>query len=348
MEEKKLAKAKKPASEKKATTKAAKPVAKPAATKKTITVKDLNKKADKVKKSSTAKKAPAEKLSKYYISEKVDRKANEVTFSFKKANVKVSRKFDDFLEAVNEFIRVAESSTGKSRVWFHRDGAYRGSVDITKAKIIVERLTTTKIEKAKVIEYIETENLVDKTEPKVVKKVIEEPKVEVTPVVTQEVDLNKEALKAQLSVEQADAKYTKDIKASEVITSLSGYEVIVEKVVPNKDELEIYYYIQKGDARSATTIRTLKGFKKDAVVVLKPEIIEVTQPILVTTTLPEEEIKSQEATKSEVTVEEKKEEGTVTKKAVDPLWWFWLLIAIFAVILVINIVLLSLTVAGKL
>ncbi|TPR53682.1 50S ribosomal protein L4 [Metamycoplasma neophronis] len=105
-------------------------------------------------------------LEKYYISEKFDADRN-ISFNFKKANQKISGNFAHFLEAVEEFIRVSEKSKNDTRVWFHRDGAYRGSVDLAKAKVIVEKVSENKVENTKAIEFIEKENLVDKAAPKV-------------------------------------------------------------------------------------------------------------------------------------------------------------------------------------
>ncbi|AZZ65592.1 50S ribosomal protein L4 [Metamycoplasma phocicerebrale] len=109
-------------------------------------------------------------VEKYYISEKFDKNRN-ISFNFKKAKEKISGNFANFLDAVNEFINVSEKSKNSSRVWFHRNGAYSGSVDLEKAIIIANRVSEAKIENEKAIEYIEKENLIDKPAPKVVKTV---------------------------------------------------------------------------------------------------------------------------------------------------------------------------------
>ncbi|WP_373598026.1 50S ribosomal protein L4 [Metamycoplasma equirhinis] len=100
-------------------------------------------------------------IEKYYISEKTDANKN-VSFNFKKANQKVSANFENFIDAVKEFIKVSEKAKVDTRVWFHRDGAYRGSVNIEKAKVIVSKIESVKVENSKAIEFIENENLVDK------------------------------------------------------------------------------------------------------------------------------------------------------------------------------------------
>ncbi|KUH47242.1 50S ribosomal protein L4 [Mycoplasmopsis meleagridis] len=104
-------------------------------------------------------------LEKYYISEKFD-KARNVTFNLKKANVKRHTNFPTFVSAVEEFIKLSEKSKNDTRVWFHRDGAYRGSVGLEKARIIVNKVGEDKVKDHEAIEYIEKENLVDKPAPK--------------------------------------------------------------------------------------------------------------------------------------------------------------------------------------
>ncbi|TPE58018.1 50S ribosomal protein L4 [[Mycoplasma] falconis] len=104
-------------------------------------------------------------LDKFYISEKFDDERN-VTFNFKKANQKISGNFKNFTDAVEEFIKVAEKSKNDARVWFHRDGAYRGSVNLEKARVIVSKVTEAKVENHEAITFIEKENLVDKSASK--------------------------------------------------------------------------------------------------------------------------------------------------------------------------------------
>ncbi|VEU78046.1 50S ribosomal protein L4 [Mycoplasmopsis columbinasalis] len=130
-------------------------------------------------------KAPS--LEKYYIAEKFDKERN-ISFNFKKANQKTPENFKTFIAAVEHYIAIGEKSELPTRVWFHRDGAYRGSVSVDKARIIVKEVRTSKVEDTKAIEFIETKNLVEKPVPKPVKKeepkpepAVEEPVVEVKP-----------------------------------------------------------------------------------------------------------------------------------------------------------------------
>ncbi|BAQ54309.1 50S ribosomal protein L4 [Mycoplasmopsis arginini] len=108
-------------------------------------------------------------VDKYYISETFDKDRN-ISFNFKKAKEKVSGNFANFIDAVNEFINVSEKSENDTRVWFHRNGAYSGSVNLEKARIIANRVLEAHVENENAIEFIEKENLVDKSVAKVAKK----------------------------------------------------------------------------------------------------------------------------------------------------------------------------------
>lgn len=108
-------------------------------------------------------------VDKYYISETFDKDRN-ISFNFKKAKEKVSGNFANFIDAVNEFINVSEKSENDTCVWFHRNGAYSGSVNLEKARIIANRVLEAHVENENAIEFIEKENLVDKSVAKVAKK----------------------------------------------------------------------------------------------------------------------------------------------------------------------------------
>lgn len=108
-------------------------------------------------------------VDKYYISETFDKDRN-ISFNFKKAKEKVSGNFANFIDAVNEFINVSEKSENDTRVWFHRNGTYSGSVNLEKARIIANRVLEAHVENENAIEFIEKENLVDKSVAKVAKK----------------------------------------------------------------------------------------------------------------------------------------------------------------------------------
>ena len=140
----------------------------------TIKAKDLNKEANLGKKKTSG-------LQRFYISEKWDTKDKEnIYFNFKMANSKNVKKFTEFLDAVKEFIAISQTTNNNTRVWFHRDGAYRGSVNVDKAKVIVQELESKKVENKNAINFLQENNLVDMVldeKPEKIEKK-EEPKVD--------------------------------------------------------------------------------------------------------------------------------------------------------------------------
>lgn len=240
-------KTKKPAANK--TTKkatAAKKTKKPAATKAKVARKPTTRKST---------------LDKYYISEKPIKKTGDIEFNFKKAKQKTSRKYDEFIDALKEFIFVSETSKNNTRVWFHRNGAYRGSVDLAKAKIILDRLTQQAVEKQRIIEYLEQENLVDKPEPKKVTKkviIVEEPKP---------IDLNQEAKEATFFVPNSDLMLASEVQKDDIVASTPtrGCEVFVTNIYPGNGQMEVEYVVKNENNQSDPQIKTLYGFKQNPV-----------------------------------------------------------------------------------
>ncbi len=114
-------------------------------------------------------------LEKYYISEAFDKDRN-ISFNFKKANKGISGNFLNFSSAVEEFIKVSENTQNPTKCWFHRDGAYRGCVNIDGARVIVEKVAEKQVKNEEAIEFIEREQLVEKPAAKA--KKVEEPKQE--------------------------------------------------------------------------------------------------------------------------------------------------------------------------
>ncbi|MCV3753569.1 50S ribosomal protein L4 [Mycoplasma enhydrae] len=138
-------------------------------------------------------------VDKYYISEKSD-SSGKISFNFKKAKEKISGNFVNFLDAVNEFISVSEKSENDTRVWFHRNGTYSGSVNLDKARIIANRVSEAKVENEKAIEFIEKENLVDK------------PVAKASSTTTKETSKAKETTAPKKEVKTKEAKETTPVK----------------------------------------------------------------------------------------------------------------------------------------
>ncbi|WP_427902829.1 hypothetical protein [Metamycoplasma alkalescens] len=182
-------------------------------------------------------------LEKYYIAEKFDENRN-ISFNIKKANEKISGNFKDFSDALLEFIRISEKTNNETRVWFHRDGAYRGSVNVKKAYIILDRLKGSNIRNEEVIEYIDRENLVDKPVPK-----------KLIPVS----NINDEAKKTRFFVENPGNKKISDVRFKDIKWD-SRYQVYIEKVTHVNQTIVIAYHLINGNQRSDTFEYKITGF----------------------------------------------------------------------------------------
>lgn len=221
------------------------------------------------------KKVVKPSLEKYYISEKPIKEINDIVFNFKKALQYDSTSYETFMDALNRFITIAELSNNPCRVWFHREGAFRGSVDLTKAYIIRQRLSHTNIENKNVIQYIESEDLVDKG------KVSE--KVEIDYEREQRL-LNRAVEFVDLNVENSINRYVQDIMVPDVRTYSPGNNVVVERVQANTEDnlLTVWYHLEKDIEKhhlvSEQGIQTLRGFKiykeEEPQVIEKLKIIE--------------------------------------------------------------------------
>ncbi|BAP39665.1 hypothetical protein [Metamycoplasma canadense] len=184
-------------------------------------------------------------LEKFYISEKFDENRN-ITFNFKKANQKISGNFKEFVDALQEFIRISEKTKNETRVWFHRDGAYRGSVNIDKARIIVEKVMAENVVSEEAIAYIEKEELVDKPTP------AKKSSVSVN-------DLNTEAQKTTFFVENASMRKASQISAMD-IKSESKYTTIIEKISQVDNTVVVTYHLEHGEKTSKSFDYVITGF----------------------------------------------------------------------------------------
>ncbi|TPI01155.1 hypothetical protein [Mycoplasma struthionis] len=248
-------------------------------------------------------------LEKYYISEVLDADKNVESFNFKKANQKVSGNFKEFVDAVQNFITVSEKTPNDTRVWFHRDGAYRGSVDITKARLIIEKVREKQVANKDAISYIESENLVDKPAPK--------PKV----------NLEEEAEKVELYVADHENKKASEVEASDV-ESDSKYTVVVDELRPENGELTVLYHLEHKKESSEVHSKTLYGFKQCT----SCQVVEEA---------PVEEEKKEElplyvqSTEQPIHYHNRRDEK-----------WFVILLIVLSVLIVVNIVLIALRATG--
>ncbi|ACF07098.1 Uncharacterised protein [Metamycoplasma arthritidis] len=211
-----------------------------------------------------ATKSPTRKntLERFYISEVTDKKTKKIIFRFKKANQKTHREYEEFNDAVSEFIRISETTANNTRVWFHREGAYRGSVDLEKARKMLIRLAETKVANEEVIEFIEHENLVDKPTSKTTEILA----------IQKTVDLEEESKYVEFDVANRETMKASEVSLQDLVIS-SAYDVEIEQMLPNNDNLDIYFRLKKDDQKSSTVVRTLSGFKRSVEPVIIPEEI---------------------------------------------------------------------------
>ncbi|QJG66756.1 hypothetical protein [Mycoplasma phocoenae] len=106
---------------------------------------------------------------KFYLSEKFDKQRN-ITFNLKMAKVDKRENFKTFNEALEAFMNKASKLEGDSKIWFHRDGAFRGSAPYERAKLIIEKVKEAKVNDAEAITFINEQKLVDTKETKKTKK----------------------------------------------------------------------------------------------------------------------------------------------------------------------------------
>ncbi|MCS4536897.1 50S ribosomal protein L4 [Mycoplasma sp. CSL7475-4] len=116
-------------------------------------------------------------VNKFYLSEKFDKDRN-ISFNLKKEGVKKAKNFKTFKEGLEEFEKDAAKLEGESRVWFHRDGKFSGSIATTKVKTIIDTLTSKNVKDEETIKFLNEEKLVDVSAAKA-KKETKAAKVEV-------------------------------------------------------------------------------------------------------------------------------------------------------------------------
>ncbi|QBF34790.1 hypothetical protein EG856_02580 [Mycoplasmopsis phocirhinis] len=126
------------------------------------------------------------KLNRFYLSEKYDivDGVRIISFNLKRAKIARLQNFKTFKEGVDEFNRVAFELEGNSRVWFHQNGAFRGSATPQRTAQILEVIDQSQVKDEDVIEFINKEKLVD-VAPKKNKK-----EVSIDQEPTQIIDLN--------------------------------------------------------------------------------------------------------------------------------------------------------------
>ncbi|TQC51382.1 50S ribosomal protein L4 [Mycoplasmopsis mucosicanis] len=115
-------------------------------------------------------------MHKFYLSEKFDKQRN-ISFNLKKYGVKEFQNFKTFQEGLEEFKKQAALLDGESRVWFHRNGKYSGSIASTKVETIIETLEKNAVSQEESIQFLNEQKLVDVAEPKAPKTTAKKAKV---------------------------------------------------------------------------------------------------------------------------------------------------------------------------
>ncbi|QSF13589.1 hypothetical protein [Mycoplasma sp. Mirounga ES2805-ORL] len=208
---------------------------------------------------TTTKKVKKANINKFYLSEKFDEDRN-ISFNVKRAKIKTLTNFPTFYEALEFFLETAEKLDGESKVWFHRDGAFRGNSTYENARIILDKVKEANVKDEEAIEFINKENLVEQTKSKTKKT---------------EVNWDDEANKVIFSIKDIETKYAKEI-VEEDIEIKSKYEVIISEInVINNNKLEIIYVVGDEDNTSKNTIKIIEGFKEG----MPEEVIELNKEL---------------------------------------------------------------------
>ncbi|TQC54177.1 hypothetical protein E1I18_00155 [Mycoplasmopsis mucosicanis] len=109
-----------------------------------------------------SKKSP---LIKYYLAEKFDKNRN-ISFNLKKQGLKTHENYKTFQKALETFIEKSLASKSPTKVWFHREGAFKGTASLEQCYVILKRIKEEKTKDEHVIEFINQEQLVEKSTPK--------------------------------------------------------------------------------------------------------------------------------------------------------------------------------------
>ncbi|MBU4689666.1 hypothetical protein [Mycoplasma zalophidermidis] len=207
------------------------------------------------------------KLNRFYLSEKYDENRN-ISFNLKRAKVDELINFKTFKEGVNEFNRIAFTLEGNSRVWFHKDGAFRGSATPEKTAIMIERVTQENVKDEDAIEFINREKLIDVT-PVKTKKVEPKPEPKPEPVVEPKpepkvqkptVDLNKEVNELTVYIEEKETKLPSEVSLDDVKAE-TKYEFVPTSVKWTDDSVVVTYLLREGDSESSEVTSVIRGFK---------------------------------------------------------------------------------------
>ncbi|WP_051630122.1 hypothetical protein [Mycoplasma simbae] len=217
------------------------------------------------------------KLNRFYLSETFDENRN-VSFNLKRANIKELKNFKTFREGVEEFNRVAATLEGDSKVWFHQNGAFRGSASPEKTITMLERVVQENVKDEEAIEFINREKLVDVSPAKAKKQekveeteevVEQEPTVEVEttqevveeqPALQNTVNLDEEVKKLVVYVQNGEEKLAREVVLSDV-KAHSEYEFVATSLRWEDEAVVVKYLLRHDGKESVEVTKVIKGFK---------------------------------------------------------------------------------------
>ncbi|MGX9340396.1 hypothetical protein ACWXVL_01315 [Mycoplasma sp. 128] len=101
----------------------------------------------------------------FYIIEKRDEE-NNLTWHLKRAKQDNYFTFDNFQDSLNKFIEIAKGLEGDSRVWFHQNGAFRGSMGMESALKSIEELQANNVSSQEATDYLVSKNLIESSSKK--------------------------------------------------------------------------------------------------------------------------------------------------------------------------------------
>ncbi|MBU4690855.1 hypothetical protein [Mycoplasma zalophi] len=117
-------------------------------------------------------------MRKFYIIEKTDDE-NKKIWQLKEAKIDEYLTFYSFNESLEKFMDLAKDDES-SRVWFHQNGAFRGSMSFEKAHTALELLNEEKIESESATDYLVSKSLIESSSTKKEEKTEQQDTQEIT------------------------------------------------------------------------------------------------------------------------------------------------------------------------
>ncbi|MCU4117181.1 hypothetical protein N8G13_01760 [Mycoplasma zalophi] len=117
-------------------------------------------------------------MRKFYIIEKTDDEDKKI-WQLKEAKIDEYLTFYSFNESLEKFMDLAKDDES-SRVWFHQNGAFRGSMSFEKAHTALELLNEENIESESATDYLVSKSLIESSSTKKEEKTGQQDTQEIT------------------------------------------------------------------------------------------------------------------------------------------------------------------------